>query len=63
MFKKVTPGEQVRRERAGRLKALGEQATIEEALLETSIAIAEEQAKNLQNEQAILELTILIGGE
>lgn len=35
---------------------------LENALLETTTLLANEQAKNLQNEQAIIELSMLIGG-
>jgi len=35
---------------------------LETAILETTVLLAEEQAKNIQNEQAILELSMLIGG-
>lgn len=35
---------------------------LETALLETTTLLANEQMKNMQNEQAILELTMMLGG-
>ena len=62
MFKKLTIEEQLRIERGKNLELLNKHTTLERALLETTILLADEQAKNAQNEQAIIELSILMGG-
>lgn len=63
MFKVLTVEEQLRMERARNLELLSKQAQLEDALLETTIVLADEQAKNAQTELAILELSMLMGGE
>jgi len=63
LFKVLTVEEQLRMERARNLELLSKQAQLEDALLETTIVLADEQAKNAQTELAILELSMLMGGE
>ncbi len=62
MFKKLTVEDQLRIERGKNLELLNRYTVLEDALLETTILLADEQAKNALNEQAILELSIVIGG-
>ncbi len=63
MFKVLTIREQLRMERARNLELLNRHKQLEDALLETTIVLADEQMKNMQTEQAILELSMLMGGE
>ncbi|NMB42414.1 MAG: hypothetical protein GX996_10855 [Firmicutes bacterium] len=62
MFKVLTIREQLRMERARNLELLNRHKQLEDALLETTIVLADEQMKNMQTEQAILELSMLMGG-
>ena len=62
MFKKLSIKEQLRIEREKSMQLLNKHTMLESALLETTTLLADEQTKNVQNEQAILELSMMLGG-
>ena len=62
VFKKLTVEEQLRMERARNLDLLNQHTQLKDALLEITIVLADEQMRNAQAEQAILELSMLMGG-
>ena len=62
MFKKLTIEERLRKEQEKNKQLLNERIILEDALLETTTLLANGEMKNMQNEQAIIELSMLLAG-